>query len=268
MSNCSLLPPPPPSWSFFLTVPACARSRPAACTAPISVLWRKAFVVVARLNLPLSTEHLAALQVTSWALSRTSSQLSASSPLPSPEPPSSSSSLTASLSSPLSGAGGSADSFHFICECFFLTARAMHIGVLKCTAELKETAEEMQRYQQQVVMLERSRPSWAGSPMAAATEGQLREFQQLIQSLQHDNLVIQTALAEPRLVADSIAFYRVMAAWLTRLACSGGAVTYPLPTPCPMARRPSALAAPLILLLSFRYLFIASSPHYSNTSFP
>jgi ubiquitin conjugation factor E4 B len=130
----------------------------------------------------------------------------------------------------------------------------MHIGVLKCVLEMKEAIEEMQRFQQQAASLERSRPAWAGSAQANEAEGQLQEMQQSVQMLQHHVLMFQAALEEPQLVADAIAFYRVMAAWLTRLACAGGPVVYPLPSPCPKARAPRLHSLPARSLCHARQL--------------
>lgn len=140
-------------------------------------------------------------------------------------------SQAAAASPAAAGAGGG---FHFICECFFLTARAMHLGVIKCLHEVKDISEEAHRHQQTADALEEQRPRWAGTPQAQQMEQGLAEAQAAVQQLQHARLLFAVALEEPRLIADAIGFYRVMAAWLTRLACAGGAPAYPLPTPCPM----------------------------------
>ena len=43
-----------------------------------------------------------------------------------------------------------AAAYGFICECFFLTARAMHLGYIKCIAEQTQLARELQDRQQQM----------------------------------------------------------------------------------------------------------------------
>lgn len=140
----------------------------------------------------------------------------------------------ASSSGAGAGAGGDAASFHFVCECFFLTARAMHLGVIKCVQVVKSDMKEAQRWQQSANSLEQQRPAWAGTAAAQDAERHLADAQAAIQALQHKYVLFGVGLEEPRLVADTLSFYRVMAAWLTRLACGGGPVCYPLPADCPM----------------------------------
>ena len=47
---------------------------------------------------------------------------------------------------PATGAAGTPD-YHFICECFFLTARALHLGVCKLVNDSQHHGREIQQLQ-------------------------------------------------------------------------------------------------------------------------
>jgi ubiquitin conjugation factor E4 B len=139
--------------------------------------------------------------------------------------------------------GGAAPAWSFVCESFFLTARAMHLGVIKAFSELNQTIQEAHREHRTVSELEASRASWEGTPSAAAAEGRLAEASAAVHALQQEVHMFVALLAEPRLVADTLSFYRLAARWLTHIARGGDAagvaagsaraVATPLRPPCP-----------------------------------
>ncbi|KAK3246538.1 hypothetical protein CYMTET_43927, partial [Cymbomonas tetramitiformis] len=64
------------------------------------------------------------------------------------------------------------EDYHFICECYFLTARCMHLGYIKIILELKECDKglrELHRHQQE---LERVRSMYVNGPQAGQFERQ------------------------------------------------------------------------------------------------
>ena len=44
--------------------------------------------------------------------------------------------------------------YHFICECFFMTARALHLGVVKLVTESQHRGREIQQLQQAITEME------------------------------------------------------------------------------------------------------------------
>ncbi len=136
--------------------------------------------------------------------------------------------------------GGAAPAWSFVCESFFLTARAMHLGVVKAFSELNQTIQEAHREHRTVAELEGSRGSWEGTPAQATAEGRLAEASAAVHALQQEIHMFVALLAEPRLVADTLSFYRLAARWLVHTARGGaaatgaaGTVALPLRPPCP-----------------------------------
>ncbi len=128
--------------------------------------------------------------------------------------------------------------WHFVCECFWLTARAMHLGVIKAFSELNETLQERNREHRAAAELEAARGSWEGTPAAAQLAGRLAEASAAARALQLEAHQFAALLGEPRLVADTLAFYRLAARWLTATAAGAGAgaiaaSSLPLRPPCP-----------------------------------
>ena len=131
-----------------------------------------------------------------------------------------------------SAAGAPPGGWSFVCECFFLTARAMHLGVIKAFSELNSTIQEAHHEARAAAELEAARAGWEGTPAAATAEGRLQEAQAAAASLQLEAQMFTALLAEPQLVASTLSFYRLAARWLTRTA-AGDAGALPLRSPCP-----------------------------------
>lgn len=92
-------------------------------------------------------------------------------------------------------------------ECFFLTACACRIGLVRSFAEVVAIAEERGQYLAEAAALEAS--GAAGAAEAAA------ERRQDAAAMALEARLLVAALTEPRLVADSIGFFRLVARWLS-----------------------------------------------------
>ncbi len=133
-----------------------------------------------------------------------------------------------------SAAGAPAGGWHFVCESFWLTARAMHLGFIKAFSELNATLQEAAQERRTAAELEAQRPAWAGTPQAPAVENRLAEASNNAAALAMEAHQFVACLAEPGLIADALAFYRLVARWLLHTASpGGGAATAPLMPPVP-----------------------------------
>ena len=136
--------------------------------------------------------------------------------------------------------------WHFVCECFFLTQRSLNLGLIKTFAELGETAAAAQQARRDVAELEAARPAWTGTPQAPAYQQRLEEAQNEAAYGAVTSVQMLAALTEPRLLADTLSFYRLLARWLLHTA--GAPLqpdsAQPLPSPPPEAFTclPEALA--------------------------
>jgi len=127
----------------------------------------------------------------------------------------------------------SASSWGFVCECFFATHRAMHLGIIACiNAQEERQRHIIRRYAERVNELEEELQSLPGNdPRRPEFAVQLRQL-----TLKKDGYIQQTMLCDatlmdPRVVSDSFAFYRLTCVWLLNAARNGGGVQTSPATP-------------------------------------
>ena len=136
--------------------------------------------------------------------------------------------------------------WHFVCECFFLTSRAVQLGLARSFAELDTLLNDVMRIRQDVASLEAARGAWESGPQAALFRQRLDEMQAFVVDSQAEAHQFIAALTEPQLLSDMLAFLRLQARFL--VATAGGSVlpnnASPLPSPPPAAFRslPQAMA--------------------------
>lgn len=56
---------------------------------------------------------------------------------------------TPTAPTPASGGTGGAGGYHFVCECFFLTVKVVHLSVISALGEVKNVQRGMQQQQQE-----------------------------------------------------------------------------------------------------------------------
>jgi ubiquitin conjugation factor E4 B len=128
----------------------------------------------------------------------------------------------ASLGSSGASSGGN---YHFIADCFFMTARAMHIGIVKVMGESKQQAMDMHRLQRDLRELEGAQSSTTpGTPQASMLEERIRRYKAAMGKHNEVRLCFETALHDPATLQSVLAYYRLMAVWLMRLASPSTAV--------------------------------------------
>jgi len=110
----------------------------------------------------------------------------------------------------------------FICECFYITGRALHLGYVKCIMELTQLSRDLQEQQRRVRDLEAMRDQFAGRPDQARYDARLAEMKQQLEEGQTMHLQFDCALREPRLVSEALQYYRLVAVWLMRIVATNG----------------------------------------------
>ncbi|KAL3597053.1 hypothetical protein D5086_008690 [Populus alba] len=126
-----------------------------------------------------------------------------------------------------SGSSGERSKYSFICECFFMTARVLNLGLLKAFSDFKHLVQEISRCEDML------------STFKALQEQTLsQQLQQDIDRLQKDiELYSQEKLCyeaqilrDGALIQRALSFYRLMLVWLVSLV---GGFKMPLPSTCP-----------------------------------
>lgn len=117
----------------------------------------------------------------------------------------------------------STEKYHFICECFFLTAMALRLGFSKALETCSSLARQAQHYAEDA----------EGAPAHQAAT--LRVVSHRLKGI---SFAMEACFKQSGLLNDVIAYYRLLTMYLIRLACpsaaAGGPPSLPLPEPVPM----------------------------------
>ena len=115
--------------------------------------------------------------------------------------------------------------YGFICECFFLTARAMHLGYVKCAAEHTSLAREVQDRARQMEDVDAMRDSWAASIPGGPSQFQMAQFERRVGEMKAEldkaksnYAMFEATLLDPETLGEAARFYRLVAAWLRWVA--------------------------------------------------
>ncbi|PRQ32515.1 putative aminoacyltransferase, E1 ubiquitin-activating enzyme [Rosa chinensis] len=114
--------------------------------------------------------------------------------------------------------------YSFNCECFFMTARVLNLGLLKAFSDHKHLEENIRRFKEALNAMKN-----LGSPQLNTNIAQLEKEIKLLEQERHC-YEAQIVSDEP-LVQQAISFYRLMVVWLGRLV---GGFKMPLPSTCPV----------------------------------
>lgn len=138
------------------------------------------------------------------------------------------------------GAAGNGPSYHFICECFFLTAKGLHLGLSKAITESAEVARELPHYIRGQQEIEVAIQGSSGMELHML-RAQATKVKAHVELLHERKLCFDTVLQEPSVLRNAIAFYRLLATWLMRMAfpplTQGQMPFVPLPDPTPVQFR-------------------------------
>ncbi|GAA0149185.1 ubiquitin-protein ligase [Lithospermum erythrorhizon] len=118
--------------------------------------------------------------------------------------------------------------YTFICECFFLTARVLNLGLLKAFSDYKHLVQDISRSEDTLSTL-KSMQEQSPSPQM---QQDIARLEKEIESYSQEKLCYEAQiLRDGDLLQHALSFYRLMLVWLGDLV--GGFKT-PLPPTCPM----------------------------------
>ncbi|CAL8466128.1 g5664 [Coccomyxa elongata] len=142
-----------------------------------------------------------------------------------------------------SGNAASTPTYHFICECFFLTAKGLHLGLIKIIQDLYNLARTQQSLERDLRAMESTLQGMQAqnNPMVQHYQNQVNLVKQRVDQMGDMYIGYTAAISDDDLLKSSVMFYRLVAAWMLRMASPSTAATgqneLPLPTPAPLEFR-------------------------------
>ncbi|KAJ0042436.1 hypothetical protein Pint_19137 [Pistacia integerrima] len=145
---------------------------------------------------------------------------------------------------PTSSVGAGKSKYPFICECFFMTARVLNLGLLKAFSDFKHLVQDISRAEDTLATLK----AMQGQTPTPQLELDIKRIEKEIelysqeklcyeaqilrdQGLNHIIVEYDHANKDPDLIQHALSFYRLMVVWLVDLV---GGFKMPLPSTCPM----------------------------------
>lgn len=169
--------------------------------------------------------------------------------------------------------------YSFICECFFLTARVLNLGLLKALSDFKLVMQEYSRQKEALTAMQAMR----GNGAPPQLEQSIKEAEAVIEKLSQARHCYEAqVLKDVELLQQGLQYYRLMIVWLVSLV---GGFHMPLPVDCPMvfasmpehfvedamelllfsSRIPRALDGVILdEFMSFMIMFMGSPLHIKN----
>lgn len=118
--------------------------------------------------------------------------------------------------------------YPFICECFFMTARVLHLGLLKAFSDFKHLVQDIQRCEDTLSTLK----AMQEQTPTPALDRDISRLEKEIELYSQEKLCYEAQiLRDGTLIQSALSFYRLMVVWLVGLV---GGFKMPLPSSCPM----------------------------------
>eukprot|EP00803_Ostreobium_quekettii_P005943 evm.model.scf_1775.2 EVM.evm.TU.scf_1775.2 scf_1775:13595-17142(+) len=131
---------------------------------------------------------------------------------------------------------GQDTTFHFICECFFLTMNSLHLGLLKVISASMNAARRINAMTQEVEALETFVARAASDAQRQHAQHLLTGAQRELDAAKKERLCFQCALGDEKVWKPTIAYYRLAATWMLRIVTGGTTLQeLPLHEPAPKA---------------------------------
>ncbi|CAK7323007.1 unnamed protein product [Dovyalis caffra] len=126
-----------------------------------------------------------------------------------------------------SGSSGEKAKYSFICECFFMTARVLNLGLLKAYSDFKHLVQDISRCEDTLSTfkdLQEQTPS-------QQLQQDIDRLEKEIELYSQEKLCYEAQiLRDGALIQHALSFYRLMLIWLVSLV---GGFKMPLPSTCP-----------------------------------
>ncbi|KAB2064342.1 hypothetical protein ES319_A09G012200v1 [Gossypium barbadense] len=118
--------------------------------------------------------------------------------------------------------------YHFICECFFMTARVLNLGLLKAFSDFKHLVQDISRSEDTLATLK----AMQGQAPSPQLELDISRLEKEIELYSQEKFCYEAQiLRDGALIRQALSFYRLMVVWLVDLV---GGFKMPLPPTCPM----------------------------------
>ncbi|KAK8933685.1 putative ubiquitin conjugation factor E4 [Platanthera zijinensis] len=120
------------------------------------------------------------------------------------------------------------DKYSFICECFFMTARVLNLGLMKALSDFKHIAQELARFEEDLSSFRAMREQGATPQL----ENDIRRLEKAVEMLSQEKLCFEAQiLRDGALLQQALSFNKFVIIWLVSLV---GGFKMPLPAVCPM----------------------------------
>ncbi|KAI3897369.1 hypothetical protein MKX03_021964 [Papaver bracteatum] len=129
-----------------------------------------------------------------------------------------------SKAKPMTTCGGKTQ-YNFVCECFFMTARVLNLGLLKAFSDYKHLAQDLSRSEDTLSNLK-------GMPPTPQLQADIDRLEKEVEFLSQEKMCYEAQiLRDGSFIQRALSFYRLMVVWLVDLI---GGFKMPLPSCCPM----------------------------------
>ncbi|CAH9092541.1 unnamed protein product [Cuscuta epithymum] len=127
-----------------------------------------------------------------------------------------------------SGNNTEKDKYSFICECFFMTARVLNLGLLKAFSDFKHLVQDISRCEDNLSTFK----AMGEQSQAPQFQNDIARLEKELEFLNQEKLCYEAQiLRDGGLIQWALSFYRLMVVWLVNLV---GGFRMPLPSSCPM----------------------------------
>ncbi|XP_062106567.1 probable ubiquitin conjugation factor E4 isoform X2 [Humulus lupulus] len=125
-----------------------------------------------------------------------------------------------------SSSSGEKNKYTFICECFFMTARVLNLGLLKAFSDFKHLVQDISRCEDHLTTLK----AMSGTP-SPQLKLEITRLEKEIELFSQEKLCYEAQiLRDGTLIQSALSFYRLMVVWLVSMV---GGFKMPLPSTCP-----------------------------------
>ncbi|KAK1305799.1 putative ubiquitin conjugation factor E4 [Acorus calamus] len=123
---------------------------------------------------------------------------------------------------------GRKEKYSFICECFFMTARALNLGLMKAFSEYKNISQDLARREDSLASLKAMQEQGTSQQV----ERDIARLEKEIEFLSQEKLCYEAhTIRDGALLQRALSFYRLVVVWLASLV---GGFKMPLQDKCPM----------------------------------
>ncbi|GMN42163.1 hypothetical protein TIFTF001_011375 [Ficus carica] len=122
---------------------------------------------------------------------------------------------------------GEKTKYTFICECFFITARVLNLGLLKAFSDFKHLVQDISRFEDTLTTI-KAMQQQTPSPQVQL---EITRIEKEIELFSQEKLCYEAQiLRDGTLIQHALSFYRLMIVWLVDMV---GEFKMPLPSTCP-----------------------------------